>query len=182
MEEKEIIEDFQKVKEVEKPNYEELEVEVNRSAKAVELATRAINEKVKEIEDVNNKYLRALADYQNLKRISDGIIAKSKDNGKIEIIKSLLPIIDDFDKAKEAGELLEGVGFIYDKFISMLSANGVETINPQAGDKFDDSVHEAVAGIPSDSEENKNTITFTQFKGYKMGDTIIRFAKVGVYV
>ena len=49
------------------------------------------------------------------------------------------------------------------------------------GDVFDDTIHEAVAAVPN-SGNDKNTIIFTQFKGYKMGDTILRYAKVAVAV
>jgi molecular chaperone GrpE len=78
-------------------------------------------------------------------------------------------------------QLTEGVEFIYNKIVNMLKANGVDTINPHEGDKFDDSVHEAIVAIPGE-EDKKNTVKFTQFKGYKMGDTILRYAKVGVNV
>jgi len=173
MEEKDIIE--------ENVNQEEEMVTVPKSV--IEQANQALNETADALKKSNDNYLRALADYQNLKRISDGIIAKSKDNGKIEIIKALLPIIDDFEKAKESEELSEGVSFIYDKFINMLTNNGVEIINPNQSDEFNDSLHEAVCPVARPTEEfMKNTIVFTQQKGYKMGSTIIRYAKVGVYV
>ena len=182
---KEIIEDedFQKVEEVEKPKptYEELELALEESKKAVSLASQTIKKQIEEVSETNNKYLRALADYQNLKRISDSTIASSKNAGKISVFKDLIPIIDDFEKAKEAGELTEGVEFIYNKIVNMLKSNGVDTINPQEGDKFDDSVHEAIVAIPG-GEDSKNTVKFTQFKGYKLGDTILRYAKVGVNV
>lgn len=182
-ENKEIIEDFQKVEEVEKvkPTYEELEKTLEENKKAMSLANETIKSCGVTIKETNDKYLRALADYQNLKRISDANIASSKNAGKISVFKDLLPIIDDFEKAKEAGELTEGVEFIYNKIVNMLKANGVDTINPQEGDKFDDSIHEAIVAIPGD-EDSKNTIKFTQFKGYKLGDTILRYAKVGVNV
>ena len=58
-----------------------------------------------------------------------------------------------------------------------------EVIDPKEGDEFDDSIHEAIAPISRTNESNiKNTIAFTQFKGYKLGNTVIRYAKVGVYV
>ena len=164
-----------------KEKYDELQSEVGEAHKAIKEGNDLLLKQVKQIEELNDKYLRALADYQNLKRVSDNNIAYSKNVGKISVFKDLLPIIDDFEKAKEANELTEGVEFIYNKIMNMLKSNGVDTINPQEGDKFDDSVHEAIVAVPGD-EDSKNTIKFTQFKGYKMGNTILRYAKVGVNV
>ena len=89
--------------------------------------------------------------------------------------------MDNFEKAVESGEVTEGIKLIYNGLKSVFTSNGVEVIDPQEGDNFDDSIHEAVAAIPNSGNE-KNTIIFTQFKGYKMGDTILRYAKVAVAV
>ena len=173
-----------------KKNYETQEVEevtpvskdlMDSMQGALSKATETINKLKENISEANDKYLRALADYQNLKRISDDKISKSKDAGKISVFKDLLPIVDDFEKAKEAGELSEGVELIYNKIMNMFNISGIEVINPVEGDKFDDSVHEAVVAVPNSGNE-PNTIIFTQFKGYKMGDTVLRYAKVAVAV
>lgn len=164
-----------------KEKYDELQSEVSEAHKAIKEGNDLLLKQVKQIEELNDKYLRALADYQNLKRVSDATIAKSKDSGKISIFKDLLPIIDDFEKAKEAGELTEGVEFIYNKIINVFKSNNVSVIDPKEGDVFDDTIHEAVAAVPNSGNE-KNTIIFTQFKGYKMGDNILRYAKVAVAV
>lgn len=164
-----------------KEKYDELQSEVSEAHKAIKEGNDLILKQVKQIEELNNKYLRALADYQNLKRISDANIANSKNSGKISVFKDLLPIIDDFEKAKESSELSEGVEIIYNKIMNILKNNGVEIINPEEGDKFDDSIHEAVAAIPNSGNE-VNTVIFTQFKGYKIGNTILRYAKVAVAV
>ena len=89
--------------------------------------------------------------------------------------------MDNFEKAIASGEVTEGVEIIYNCLKSVFDNNKVEIISPKEGDAFDDTIHEAVAPVPG-TEENKNTISFVQFKGYKMGDTILRYAKVGVYV
>lgn len=176
--------------EKEKQNYETPTVEettmvskelMDSMQGALSKATETINKLREDNASANDKYIRALADYQNLKRISDNKIATAKDSGKVAVIKELLPIIDNFEKAMESEEVTEGIKLIYNGFKSVLSSNGVEVINPTEGETFNDSVHEAVAPIPGD-EEKKNTIAFTQFKGYKMGDIILRYAKVGVYV
>lgn len=173
-----------------KENYETPETEevttvskdlMNSMQDALSKATETINKLKEDVASSNDKYIRALADYQNLKRISDDKIFKSKDAGKISVFKDLLPIVDDFEKAKESGELSEGVELIYNKIMNMFKVNGIEVIDPKEGEVFDDSVHEAVVAVPNSGNEI-NTIIFTQFKGYKLGNTVLRYAKVAVAV
>ena len=132
--------------------------------------------------ELNDKYLRALADYQNLQRISATRISNSKKDGKISVIRNLISIIDDFERAIDANEVTDGIKLIYDSFISILKNAGVETINPNIGDTFDDSIHDAVIPMTATEENLKNTIAVVQQKGYKLEDSILRYAKVGVYV
>ena len=70
-----------------KEKYDELQSEVSEAHKAIKEGNDLLLKQVKQIEELNDKYLRALADYQNLKRVSDATIAKSKDSGKISIFK-----------------------------------------------------------------------------------------------
>ena len=164
-----------------KEKYNELQSEVSEAHKAIKEGNDLLLKQVKQIEELNDKYLRALADYQNLKRTSSITIADSKNSGKISVFKNLIPIMDNFEKAVESGEVTEGIKLIYNGLKSVFTSNGVEVIDPKEGDNFDDSIHEAIAPI-SGNEDNKNKIAFTQFKGYKLGNSVIRYAKVGVYV
>ena len=180
---------------IDKPSYDELvnmldksnrtlneyKKEVKKAHKAIKESNEALLTSIKNTDTANDKYVRALADYQNLQRISSERIANSKNDGKIYIIKQLLPIMDNFERAKESGELSEGIELVYNLFMNMLKSNDVTEINPNTWDNFDDTVHEAVASIPG-SDDTKNTIAFVQQKGYKVGDKVIRYAKVGVYV
>ena len=171
-------------------NFEELKskaveviTEMNETNKVLHESNDMIKKQIQTISDLNDKYLRALADYQNLKRTSSITIADSKNSGKVAVFKNLIPIMDNFEKAIESGEVTEGIKLIYNGLKSVFTSNEVEVIDPKEGDNFDDSIHEAIAPIARTSEENiKDTIAFTQFKGYKLGNTIIRYAKVGVYV
>ena len=166
-----------------KEKYDELQYEVSEAHKAIKEGNDLLLKQVKQIEELNDKYLRALADYQNLKRNSSITIADSKNSGKISVFKNLIPIMDTFEKAVASGEVTEGVELIYNGLKSIFTSEGIEVIDPKEGDEFNDSIHEAIAPIARTSEGNiKNTIAFTQFKGYKLGNTVIRYAKVGVYV
>ena len=166
-----------------KEKYDELQSEVFEVNKTIKESNDFILNQAKQIEELNDKYLRALADYQNLKRTSSITIAESKNSGKISVFKKFIPIMDTFERAVVSGEVTEGVELIYNGFKSIFTSEGVEVIDPKEGDEFDDSIHEAIAPISRTDESNiKNTIAFTQFKGYKLGNTVIRYAKVGVYV
>ena len=166
-----------------KEKYDEIQSEVSEAHKAIKEGNDLILKQIKQTEELNDKYLRALADYQNLKRTSSITIADSKNSGKVAVFKNLIPIMDNFEKAIESDEVTEGIKLIYNGLKSVFTSNGVEVIDPHEGDNFDDSIHEAIAPISRTTESNiKNTIAFTQFKGYKLGNTVIRYAKVGVYV
>lgn len=98
---------------------------------------------------------------------------------------SLLPIIDDFERAlshieehKEAESLKEGVLLIYQKFIKTLEQKGLKLIEIAKGDEFNADVHEAITQIAAPSDDLKGKIIDVVEKGYKLGEKIIRFPKV----
>ena len=98
---------------------------------------------------------------------------------------SLLPIIDDFERAlshikedKESEELKKGVLLIYNKFYNTLEQKGLSKIETEAGDVFDAEIHEAITQIPATTEDMKGKIIDCVEKGYKLGDKIIRYPKV----
>lgn len=131
-----------------------------------------------ESKDNYDKYLRAVADYQNYKRNADKQIINAGTNAQISMIKKLLPIIDDFSRAANAGDLSTGGMLIYDKFKNYLKDIGVVEINPSLTvDKFNDNEQEAV-GVISNGELEDNVIVLVQEVGYKLHDNIIRYAKV----
>ena len=153
--------------------------DLNSMQEALNTANKTIKDLDEKSQGNYEKYVRALADYQNLKRISDEKIANSKRDGKISVFKDLLSVLDNFEKAIAIGEVTDGIMLIYNGLKSIFNSNNIEVIDPKEGDIFDDSIHEAIAAIPG---ENKNTIVYTQSKGYKMNDIILRYAKVAVYV
>jgi len=173
-----------KVETPKKPTYKELEQSISEYQQAMELAKTAIKNSTDNYKEVNDKYLRALADYQNLKKRTEIEISKAKDLGKIVVLEKLITVMDDFDKAKAYGQVTEdGIEIIYNELLQVFAVLGVEIINPKRGEPFDDSLHEAIHAIPiTNDKQIKNTIYSVHQKGYKMGDTMIRYAKVGVYV
>jgi molecular chaperone GrpE len=102
-----------------------------------------------------------------------------------ELMTSLLPIIDDFERAlthieedKETEELRKGVLLISQKFYNTLELKGLSKVETNAGDTFDAEIHEAITQIPSPSKDLKGKVIDCVEKGYKLGDKIIRYPKV----
>ncbi|MEN8765857.1 nucleotide exchange factor GrpE, partial [Wenyingzhuangia sp.] len=100
------------------------------------------------------------------------------------IIVSMLPVIDDFDRAmveinkSEDEELVKGVVLIQDKLVKTLAQKGLTEVEVKQGDVFDADTQEAITQIPSPTEDLKGKVIDVIEKGYKLGDTIIRFPKV----
>jgi len=97
---------------------------------------------------------------------------------------SLLPVVDDFDRANQTLDLVEegspvkdGVKLIYSKFQEFLKQNGVKEIEA-TGQNFDTDLHEAITKIPAPTEELIGKIVDVVQKGYYLNDKIIRFSKV----
>jgi len=134
-----------------------------------------------------DKFMRLFAEFENYKRrTSKERIELFKTAGQ-DIMVSLLPVLDDFERAllhieddKEAEELRKGVLLIYNKLINTLKQKGLEVVELDAGDSFDADVHEAVTHIPAPEENLRGKIVDVVEKGYKLGEKIIRFPKVVV--
>ena len=101
------------------------------------------------------------------------------------VIESLLPVLDDFDRATQAAKdenatietVTEGLDLIQQKFNNLLGARGLKKMEVKQGDKFDDEFHEAVTQIPADKKLEGKIVDVIE-PGYFLGETVIRFAKV----
>jgi len=103
----------------------------------------------------------------------------------MDVMVSLLPILDDFERAlnhidedKEAEDLRKGVMLIYQKLLSNLEQKGLSVMKIEKGDTFNADDHEAITQIPAPEENLKGKIIDIIEKGYKLGDKVIRFPKV----
>lgn len=145
--------------------------------------TKQYEEQIAELKD---KYLRQAAEFDNYRK---RIIKEKSElilNGGENVINSLLPVIDDFERAlvnmeksEDTETLKTGVELIYQKLLKALEANGLKAIETNNAD-FDTDFHEAVAMIPAPSDEFKGKVVDCVQKGYKLNDKVIRHAKVAV--
>ena len=141
------------------------------------------NEKVATLED---KYLRQVAEFDNYRKRTIKEKAELIKNGGERAIESILPVLDDFERAmanmaknESAAEIMTGIELIYNKFIGILKQNGLQKIETEGAD-FNTDFHEAIAMIPAPTEELKGKVLDCVQTGYTLNDKVIRHAKVAV--
>lgn len=151
-----------------------------------EQATDEIDELKEQLASLQDKYLRQIAEFDNyrkriLKEKSELIL-----NGGEKVISSLLPVLDDFERAliniKKGGDettLLQGTELIYQKLLSTLESQGLSKIKTEKED-FNTDFHEAVAMVPVDDESMKGKVVDCVQTGYTLNNKVIRHSKVAV--
>ncbi len=139
-----------------------------------------------EIEELKDKYLRSVAEFDNYRKRTLKEKAELILNGGEKAVSAILPIIDDMERALESGQktddpqvLREGMELIYHKMMKALEALGVKVIETENAD-FNTDVHEAVAMVPGMGDDKKGKVIDCLQKGYQLNDKIIRHAKVAV--
>lgn len=143
----------------------------------------AANEKIEELKD---KYLRTVAEFDNYRKRTLKEKAELILNGGEKAISAILPVLDDMERAIANGEktedakvLREGVELIFAKFQKTLEGLGVRKIETEGAD-FDTDVHEAIAMVPGMGDDKKGKVLDCVQTGYKLNDKVIRHAKVAV--
>lgn len=147
---------------------------------------KQLEEAQAQLSDEKDKYLRLSAEFDNYRKRTIKEKAELILNGGEKSISSILPVIDDMERAVKTMEtatdveaVKEGVELIYNKFVTILGHNGVKVIDTK--DKpLDTDFHEAIAVIPAPTEEQKAKILDCVQTGYTLNDKVIRHAKVVV--
>jgi len=139
-----------------------------------------------ELEKLQDSYVRLMAEYDNYRKRTIKEKAELIKNGGEKALIGLLPVIDDFERARQILETATdieavkgGVELIYNKFMAYLQQNGVKVIDTLE-QPFNDDLHEAVAMVPAVEESQKGNIIDTVQTGYTLNDKVIRHAKVVV--
>ncbi|WP_373722546.1 nucleotide exchange factor GrpE [Bacteroides heparinolyticus] len=138
------------------------------------------------IEEQKDKFLRLSAEFDNYRKRTMKEKAELILNGSEKSISSILPVVDDFERAlknmetaTDVAAVREGVELIYNKFMSVLEKNGVKVIETKE-QPLDTDYHEAIAVIPAPEEVLKGKILDCVQTGYILNDKVIRHAKVVV--
>ena len=140
-------------------------------------------EKIAVLED---KYLRQVAEFDNYRKRTMKEKAELIKNGGERTIESILPVLDDFERAistmqksDNASDILTGVELIYNKFVKILEQNGLQKIETEGKD-FDTDFHEAIAMVPTPDQSLRGKVLDCIQTGYILNDKVIRHAKVAV--
>ena len=145
----------------------------------------SVEEKLqKEVQAEKDKFLRLFAEFENYKKRTSKERLELFKTASKDVMVAMLPVLDDFDRAyveiskSEDKELLKGVELISNKLKTTLQGKGLEQMELKAGDDFNADFQEAITQIPAPSEDLKGKVIDVLEKGYKLGETVIRFPKV----
>lgn len=154
-------------------------------ANPVEELQKQVEELKAQIAELNDKELRMMAEFDNYRRRTNKEKLELMETAGERIFKDMLPLVDDLERAMDAVQksedveaLKEGVNLIYSKFLTFLENNKVTVIDTTDAD-FNTDLHEAITTFAAGEEKKGKIIDCTQ-KGYKLGEKVIRFAKVVV--
>ncbi len=160
------------------------ETEENQEEEVEEIELSEEEKLAAEVAEAKDKYLRLYSEFENFRRRNAKERIDLIKTASSDLMKELLPIVDDFERAKQANEkqedieaVKEGFDLISNKLFKTLQAKGLKVMETEKGTAFDADLHEAVTQFPAE-EELKGKIIDTLEKGYYLDDKVIRFAKV----
>lgn len=156
----------------------------DNSAKDDESIEEKLASAEEQVSQLKDKYLRAVAEFDNYKKRTLKEKAELLLNGSEKTICAILPILDDFERAlanstDDAKAMKDGMQIIFNKFIKTLESLGVKKIDADGKD-FDVDYHEAVAMVPGMGDDKKGKVIDCVQTGYQLNDKVIRHAKVAV--
>lgn len=145
-----------------------------------------ISELEKQIEELKNQQLYKMAEFDNFRKRVMQEKADLIKNGGARFITTLLPIIDDMeraqqnmDKYEDVAAVKEGLSLIIDKFFKLMAQEGLKKMEV-VGQPFDADLHEAIAMVPGQPDDQKGKVMNCMMNGYTLNDKVIRYAKVAV--
>lgn len=190
MTEKEIMKDEHATSQEQEVNQEENisntnteESQVEQSSGGPELSKE---EKLQlEVDELKDKYLRLYSEFENYRRRTSKEKIDLIKTASEELMRDILPVIDDFERAFKASEneedgakVREGNQLVFHKLVKILENKGVKAMDNLIGKPFDADTQEAITQIPSPTEDLKGKVIDVVENGYTLGDKVIRFAKV----
>ena len=170
-----------------KSSEKNLESEEETSIPA-EPATNDITQLKAERDELFERLARVTADFQNSRKRLEAELESRVQYANVNLIKSLLPVIDNFERAlavdpdtTDAATILKGLQLVHDQWMTVLKSQLVQEIAPQSGEAFDPSLHQAIMQ-QSDEKYAKSGPTVVQLlqKGYMLNDRVLRPAQVAV--
>ncbi len=152
----------------------------------IDSRTKQLAEEKEKLEKEKKEYMFLMAEFDNFRKRTLKEKSEIIKNASENVLKGLLPIVDDFErglaaiKESEGAEAVkEGMVLIYNKLVKFLEQNQVKAID-STGKAFDPELHEAIAMVPTEDEALKGKVIDTPTKGYTINDKVLRYAKVAV--
>ena len=179
----EIFDEFQQVNDARQNQKNETESGKSENSQPVFSTEDKLKE---ELALANDKFLRLYAEFDNYKRRTSKERVELLQTAGKEVIVSLLPVLDDLERAsraienaKDVSAVKEGISLVQNKFKNLMAQKGLKEMASK-GQTFDPDIHEAVTNIPAPNESLKGKIVDVLEEGYMLNDKVIRFAKVVV--
>jgi molecular chaperone GrpE len=136
--------------------------------------------------ELNDKYLRLYSEFENFRRRTAKERVEMMSNAGSDMIKEVLPVLDDMERAIESNKdsddiesIKEGFNLVHNKLFKTLEGKGLKPMN-SIGEKFDPETADAIAKIPAHEKKMKGKVVDVVEKGYYLNDSILRYAKVVV--
>lgn len=170
---------------------ESVKDELNNNVDAQEATQEGVNESAEptaeeKYNELNDRFLRLYAEFDNYRRRTNKEKVDLIATANAGVLKDMLPIYDDFERAilnnenvEDVDAIKEGITLIFNKFKSTLENKGLKPMVAK-GEVFDSEFHEAIANVPAPSKSEKGKVIDEVEKGYYLNDKVIRFAKVVV--
>lgn len=154
-----------------------------KNEKKCDELTARLEDVTSRLADMNDKYLRIYSEYENYRKRTSAEKADLILNGGKDVIKSMLPVIDDMERAldnmSDDDPAKEGMLLIYKNMVKTLQQRGLKPMEAK-GEQFDENFHEAITQIPAPSPDAKGSVIDVVKKGYFLNDTVLRYAQVVV--
>lgn len=152
----------------------------------IDSLSKQLAEEKEKLEKEKKEYMFLMAEFDNFRKRTLKEKSEIIKNASENVLKGLLPIVDDFERgldaikeSEDAEAVKEGMVLIYNKLVKFLEQNQVKAID-STGKAFDPELHEAIAMVPTEDEELKGKVIDTPTKGYTINDKVLRYAKVAV--
>lgn len=162
------------------------EGESNNEEKAVEETAPVELTWEEKYNEMNDKFVRLYAEFDNYRRRTNKERIELIGSASAGVIKEMIPILDDFDraianneKAEDINAVKEGFLLVSSKFKAILEAKGLKALKSK-GEPFDSEFHEAIANVPAPHKKLVGKVVDDVEKGYLLNDKVLRFAKVVV--
>ena len=174
----------EEIKKTDESLEKEIKAEETTSKKEEEKLKKEVEELKEKNVELNNKFIRLYSEFDNFRKRSLKEKNDLRKTASKEVIISLLPVVDDFERAMNSMDknddnktLIDGVNLIYKKLLTTLKNRGMEAIKA-IGKNFDTDFHEAITQIPAPKKSMKGKVVDEIEKGYLLEGKVIRYSKV----